>query len=57
MKKVIESVRAPTSVAYPGTAPMAKRAEPVANRMPIHQPRVCGAHQVREDPSPSACLR
>ncbi len=45
-KKVIESERSPTAPAYPGAAPIANRADPTANRTPIHQPRARGSHHV-----------
>src|ERR1700722_552122 len=60
MKKGTQSGRSPTAPAYPGTAPRAKRKEPMAKRTAIHQPRARGAHHVPAGsgaPVLSICLR
>jgi hypothetical protein len=55
-KKVTVSQRAPTALAYPGTAPSANSSDPTANSTAIHQPRAFGAHHV--DPAAGFwCLR
>src|SRR5271166_866545 len=58
MKKVTASQRAPTALAYPGTAPRANSSDPTANRTAIHHPRALGAHQVEPAVNaPGRCLR
>ncbi len=57
MKKVTASQRAPTALAYPGTAPRANSSDPTANRTAIHHPRAPGAHHVEPAAPPGGCLR
>jgi hypothetical protein len=44
-KKTIPSTADPTACSKPGNGPMKKQTEPMANRTPIHQVSLLGAHQ------------